>query len=47
MSLPVACITGAGGGLGSRLARELRATHAVRGLFRRGGPATAAFAAAG
>lgn len=47
MSLPVACITGAGGGIGSRLARELRATHAVRGLFRRDGPAAAAFAAAG
>ena len=47
MSLPVACITGAGGGIGSRLAHALRATHAVRGLFRREGPAAAAFAAAG
>ena len=47
MNLPVACLTGAGGGIGGHLARALRATHVVRGLFRRDGSAAAAFAASG
>jgi len=47
MSRPVVCITGAGGGIGGRLARELAATHEVRGLFRQRGDAAAAFATAG
>ena len=47
MSRPVASVTGASGGIGSRLSRALLETHEVRGLFRAESDQSRAFAAAG
>lgn len=47
MNRPLASVTGAGGGIGSRLCEMLAATHTVRGLFRAESVKSRAFAAAG
>lgn len=47
MNRPLASVTGAGGGIGTRLCEALAATHTVRGLFRAESEKSRALAAAG